>query len=72
MASSYTSPRKTASRTTLTPTLSQGRGQLDELTRVTRYRKIRERPTPALAGKLINELRDRRGSEGPSASRGLH
>lgn len=33
-------------------------GQLDELMRVTRYPKIRERLTPALAGRLINELRD--------------
>jgi uncharacterized protein len=32
--------------------------QLDELMRVTRYPKIRERLTPALAGRLINELRD--------------
>ena len=32
--------------------------QLDELMRVTRYSKIRERLTPALAGRLINELRD--------------
>ena len=32
--------------------------QLDELIRVTRYPKIRERLTPALAGRLINELRD--------------
>ncbi|MBI1206832.1 MAG: putative toxin-antitoxin system toxin component, PIN family [Azospirillum sp.] len=32
--------------------------QLDELMRVTRYQKIRERLTPALAGRLINELRD--------------
>ena len=32
--------------------------QLDELARVTRYPKIRERLTPALAGRLINELRD--------------
>ena len=32
--------------------------QLDELMRVTRYPKIRERFTPALAGRLINELRD--------------
>ncbi len=31
--------------------------QLDELVRVTRYPKIRERLTPALAGRLINELR---------------
>jgi len=32
--------------------------QLDELLRVTRYPKIRERLTPALAGRLINELRE--------------
>lgn len=32
--------------------------QLDELMRVTRYPKIRERLTPTLAGRLINELRD--------------
>lgn len=32
--------------------------QLDELNRVTRYPKIRERLTQALAGRLINELRD--------------
>jgi hypothetical protein len=32
--------------------------QLDELMRVTRYPKIRERLVPALAGRLINELRD--------------
>lgn len=31
--------------------------QLDELIRVTRYPKIRERLTPALTGRLINELR---------------
>jgi putative PIN family toxin of toxin-antitoxin system len=31
--------------------------QLDELIRVTRYPKIRERLVPALAGRLINELR---------------
>jgi putative PIN family toxin of toxin-antitoxin system len=31
--------------------------QLDELARVTRYPKIRERLAPALAGRLINELR---------------
>jgi len=31
--------------------------QLDELVRVTRYPKIRERLAPALAGRLINELR---------------
>jgi putative PIN family toxin of toxin-antitoxin system len=32
--------------------------QLDELMRVTRYPKIRERLPPALAGRLVNELRD--------------
>jgi putative PIN family toxin of toxin-antitoxin system len=32
--------------------------QVDELMRVTRYPKIRERLAPALAGRLINELRD--------------
>jgi len=32
--------------------------QLEELMRVTRYPKIRERLSPALAGRLINELRD--------------
>lgn len=31
--------------------------QLDELMRVIRYPKIRERLAPALAGRLINELR---------------
>ncbi len=31
--------------------------QLDELARVTRYPKIRERLSPALAGRLVNELR---------------
>jgi uncharacterized protein len=32
--------------------------QLDDLMRVTRYPKIRERLVPALAGRLINELRE--------------
>lgn len=32
--------------------------QLDELMQVTRYPKIRARLTPALAGRLINELRE--------------
>jgi len=32
--------------------------QIDELMRVTRYPKIRERLSPALAGRLINEIRD--------------
>ncbi len=31
--------------------------QLDELMRVTRYPKIRERLTPAIAGRLVNDLR---------------
>jgi putative PIN family toxin of toxin-antitoxin system len=31
--------------------------QIDELMRVTRYPKIRERLDPALAGRLVNELR---------------
>jgi putative PIN family toxin of toxin-antitoxin system len=33
-------------------------GQLDVLMRATRYPKIRERLSPALVGRLINELRD--------------
>jgi len=32
--------------------------QLDEMMRVTRYEKIRARLAPALAGRLINELRE--------------
>jgi uncharacterized protein len=32
--------------------------QLDELIRVTRYPRIRERLYPALTGRMINELRD--------------
>ena len=32
--------------------------QIDELARVTRYPKLRGRLNPALAGRLINELRD--------------
>lgn len=31
--------------------------QLDELARVSRYRKIRERLPPAVAGRLVNDLR---------------
>jgi putative PIN family toxin of toxin-antitoxin system len=31
--------------------------QLDEVVRVTRYPRIRERLVPALAGRLINDLR---------------
>ncbi len=31
--------------------------QLDELMRVTRYPKLRERLNPALAGRLVNDLR---------------
>lgn len=32
--------------------------QLDELARVTRYPKVRDRLTPARAGRLINQLRE--------------
>ncbi len=32
--------------------------QLDELTRVTRYPRIRHRLRPAMAGRLINEIRN--------------
>lgn len=32
--------------------------QLDELARVTRYPKIKARINPALAGRLVNEIRD--------------
>ena len=32
--------------------------KLDELRRVTRYPKIRERQAPALVGRLINDIRD--------------
>jgi putative PIN family toxin of toxin-antitoxin system len=32
--------------------------QVDELMRVTRYPRLRERLSPPLAGRLINELRD--------------
>ncbi len=32
--------------------------QLDELRRVTRYPKIRERLAPAIAGRLVNDLGD--------------
>ena len=32
--------------------------QIDEMMRVTRYPRIRERLAPPLAGRLINELRD--------------
>lgn len=39
-------------------TLLSAREQIDELFKVTRYPKIRERITPALAGRLINEIRD--------------
>lgn len=33
--------------------------QLDEIARVTRYPKVRERLRPAVAGRLINQLRSR-------------
>ena len=39
-------------------TLISSELQLEELTRVTRYPKIRQRLNPALAGRLVNELRD--------------
>ncbi len=32
--------------------------QLEELVRVTHYPRVRERLTPAVAGRLVNELRD--------------
>lgn len=32
--------------------------QIDELMRVTRYQKVRDRINPALTGRLINEMRD--------------
>lgn len=32
--------------------------QIDEIARVTRYPKIRDRISPALAGRLVNRLRD--------------
>jgi putative PIN family toxin of toxin-antitoxin system len=38
-------------------TLLTSTQQLDELRQVTRYPKLRSRLTPALAGRLINELR---------------
>jgi uncharacterized protein len=38
-------------------TLLTSAEQLDELRRVTRYPKIRARVTPALAGRLINDLK---------------
>ena len=38
--------------------LVTSREQIDEMMRVTRYSKIRERLSPALAGRLITELRD--------------
>jgi putative PIN family toxin of toxin-antitoxin system len=39
-------------------TLVTSHEQIDEMMRVTRYPKIRARLSPALAGRLINELRD--------------
>ena len=38
-------------------TLLSSPEQLDELSRVTRYPKLRQRLNPALAGRLINEIR---------------
>jgi putative PIN family toxin of toxin-antitoxin system len=39
-------------------TLLTATAQLDELTRVTRYPKLRARLKPALAGRLVNDLRE--------------
>lgn len=39
-------------------TLLMSEEQLEEIRRVTRYPKIRERLLPALAGRLVNELRN--------------
>jgi uncharacterized protein len=39
-------------------TLLTATPQLDELTRVTRYPKLRARLKPALAGRLVNDLRE--------------
>jgi len=38
--------------------LVTGADQIDEIARVTRYPKIRARLAPALAGRLVNQLRD--------------
>lgn len=46
-------------------TLVSTDAQLDELARVTRYPKIRERLSPALAGRLINQLREMAHLAGP-------
>ena len=43
--------------------------QLDELIRVTRYPKIRTRLKPALAGRLINDLREVAGKYSTNLSR---
>jgi len=39
-------------------TLLTAEPQIDELMRVTRYQKIRDKINPASTGRLINELRD--------------
>ncbi|EXJ16669.1 putative toxin-antitoxin system toxin component, PIN family [Imhoffiella purpurea] len=39
-------------------TLVSSETQIDELARVTRYPKIRERLAPAIAGRLINQIRE--------------
>lgn len=46
-------------------TLLTAEPQLDELTRVTRYPELRQRLNPALAGRLVNELRDIAEMVGP-------
>ena len=45
--------------------------QVDELWRVTRYPKIRERPPPALAGRLVNDLRARHPGRRSAAGHGV-
>jgi hypothetical protein len=46
-------------------TLLCAREQLEEFARVTRYPKLRARLTPALAGRLVNELQDLAEDVGP-------
>ena len=46
-------------------TLLTARMQLDEFARVTRYPKLRARLTPALAGRLVTDLRDLAEDVGP-------
>jgi hypothetical protein len=46
-------------------TLLCARKQLEEFAQVTRYPKLRARLTPALAGRLVNELRELAEDIGP-------